>query len=137
MNLSAFFGSALKGALKWLISKQIYILGGLFAICALWLYLAGLQLKKDIATLKNENLNLQITQLKEVNAQNLKSIQELKKTIIQNQQAVAKIHKQKTKRKVRYAKQKEKNIKHSDGNISPILRDTFNFLHQQTSTNNN
>ncbi len=113
--------------------KRVYIYIALFLVCLFLIFYAFSVQKRFLNEAKKDVIALQeqTTILKELNSQNELVLQHLKDNIDTTIKELNTLHKIQKEKEVRYAVQQEKNQHSIDGNISPVIYDTFDFLRKQ------
>lgn len=135
-NISWISGM-LKWAKEWFTFERIIVIA-LFVVGILitWYFYAMYTQQKKIQRSYKTSIELkevEIKRLEEKNKELLKTFEKVNKEHKEAFSAVEKLHQKKLKREVEYAKQMERNKHLKDGNLSPVLVDTFKRLRSEES----
>lgn len=125
----------LKETKEWFTPSKLFIIGvclmaGLIMFFAYTQYLHVKKKEentlKEIALLEIENIKLEAK-----NRELLKTLEKVNKEHNASFSAIEKLHKKRLKREVNHARQQERNKHSKDGNLEPVLIDTFDWLRSQ------
>lgn len=132
------FGTNYKSFLGWFSPTKLFTIALAFlALLVFYLTYSGYQKNKEIVKIKSENIEIlknQIQMQHNVNIRNQKEINKIQKDINKTLILLSKLEKKTQTRRIKNAIQKQKNEHFKDGNLSPVLINTFNWLREQNNT---
>lgn len=132
-----WIATALKTIKEWFTFERIIVIAVfIVGVLVTWYFYAMYTQQKQIQRSYKTSIELKELELKRLEAKNKELIKTFEKVNKEHKEAfnaVDKLHQKKLKREVKYAKQKERNKHLKDGNLSPVLIDTFERLRSQES----